>query len=140
MKDRLAAFLNAENISQAQFAAVLGVGTPNISHLLAGRNKPSYDFIVSLMQNYPSLNIDWLLTGTGTMYRKGGNVPKKAPEDEENTLFSSQDNNPDRYFDDELFGMEQLSAPQAPVQTRPSGRKVAKVMVFFTDGTYQELK
>ena len=68
MHNRLKQFLAVENITQAQFASTIGIGKANISHVLAGRNKPGYDFIRAIMTGYPHLNINWLLLGTGKMY------------------------------------------------------------------------
>ena len=63
MKDRLRQFLAAENISQAQFADTINVVRASVSHILAGRNNPSFDFIKALMLNYPRLNVEWLMFG-----------------------------------------------------------------------------
>ncbi len=40
-----------------------------ISHILSGRNQPSFDFIVKLMKLYPEINPDWLIMGNGSMFR-----------------------------------------------------------------------
>lgn len=77
MNRRLLQFLQAENITQAQLADTLSVARGSVSHILAGRNKPGYDFLESLLLHYPTLNLDWLMTGRGKMYRS---------EDEEQDL------------------------------------------------------
>ena len=69
MNVRLQQFLAAENITQAQLADTLNVARAGISHILAGRNKPSYDFLSSLMIKYPRLNIEWMMFGKGKMYK-----------------------------------------------------------------------
>lgn len=69
MNRRLLQFLQAENITQAQLADTLSVARGSVSHILAGRNKPGYDFLESLLLHYPTLNLDWLMTGRGKMYR-----------------------------------------------------------------------
>lgn len=69
MNDRLQKFLAAENISQSQLADTLGVARASISHILSGRNKPGFDFLESMAVNFPALNMEWLITGKGRMYR-----------------------------------------------------------------------
>ena len=69
MNTRLKQFLAAENISQAQFADSINVVRASVSHVLSGRNNPSFDFIKAMMQQYPNLNIDWLMFGKGRMYK-----------------------------------------------------------------------
>ena len=68
MNKRLLQFLAAENISQAQFADTIHVARASVSHIIAGRNKPGFDFIESTALHYPSLNLEWLVTGRGKMY------------------------------------------------------------------------
>ena len=72
MNTRLQQFLSAENISQSEFADTIGVARASVSHILAGRNKPGFDFLVGMCQHYPPLNLEWLLTGKGRMYQKSG--------------------------------------------------------------------
>ena len=108
MNDRLLKFLAAENISQAQFADTIGVARASVSHIIAGRNKPGFEFLERMARCYPGLNLEWLITGKGRMYRA---------ESEESG--------------GELFP----DAGSAPV-----GRTISRIMVFYSDGTYDELK
>ncbi|MBR5034323.1 MAG: helix-turn-helix transcriptional regulator [Bacteroidales bacterium] len=69
MEERLKLFLAMEGLSPSQFADKLGVQRSGVSHLLAGRNKPSFEFISKMLAAYPKLNPDWLIMGTGKAYR-----------------------------------------------------------------------
>lgn len=69
MNKRLQQFLSAENISQSQFADKIGVTKASVSHILSGRNKPGFEFIESMADCYPNLNLDWLIGGKGRMYK-----------------------------------------------------------------------
>lgn len=69
MKERLAQFLAAEGLSRNDFANQIGVQRSNITHILDGRNKPSFDFIEKMLITYPQINADWLLLGHGSMYK-----------------------------------------------------------------------
>ena len=77
MNDRLVKFLSAENISQSQLADTLGVARASISHIVSGRNKPGFDFLENMAVNFPALNLEWLITGKGRMY-KGRDVSPDA--------------------------------------------------------------
>lgn len=110
MNRRLLQFLQAENITQTQLADTLSVARGSVSHILAGRNKPGYDFLESLLLHYPSLNLAWLLTGKGRMYREAGS--EDAPE----------------VIQQELF----------PQKAASGGRQIDRILVFYTDNTYQE--
>ncbi|MGN1217623.1 MAG: helix-turn-helix domain-containing protein, partial [Phocaeicola sp.] len=69
MNTRLKQFMAAENITQSQLADSLNVVRASVSHILSGRNNPSYEFIKALMTRYPRLNMEWLMFGKGKMYK-----------------------------------------------------------------------
>lgn len=69
MEKRLLSFLQSEDLNPTRFADRIGVQRSSISHILSGRNKPSYDFLVRIMEAFPQLNAEWLLTGKGKMYK-----------------------------------------------------------------------
>ena len=73
MKERLLEFLKKENKSSAQLAEEIGVQPSGISHILSGRNNPSLDFVMKMLEKYRFLSTDWLLFGKGTMYKESKN-------------------------------------------------------------------
>ncbi len=78
MEERLKLFLAMEGLSPAQLADRLGVQRSGISHLLQGRNKPSFEFINKMLAEFPKINPDWLIMGTGKAYRDGVSAPIPA--------------------------------------------------------------
>ena len=85
MNERLLKFLEAENISQAQFADSIGVARASISHIVSGRNKPGFDFIERTAKRFPELNIEWLITGKGRMYNSQEDMTLFQDADEPHT-------------------------------------------------------
>ncbi|MEI6047911.1 MAG: helix-turn-helix transcriptional regulator [Bacteroidota bacterium] len=69
MKQRILEFLKAENKSSAQLAEEINVQPSGISHILSGRNNPSLDFVLKMLEKYKLLSTDWLLFGKGSMYK-----------------------------------------------------------------------
>ena len=80
MHDRLKQFLSMENLSPARFAEELGIQRSGISHLLAGRNKPSFEFLQRMMTAYPDVNYEWLILGKGRPYKSDRKVPEIPTE------------------------------------------------------------
>src|SRR4030043_2004108 len=70
MKSRIEEFLKAENKTSAQFAEEIGVQPSGISHILSGRNKPSLDFVLKMLEKYRFISTEWLLFGKGSMYKE----------------------------------------------------------------------
>jgi transcriptional regulator with XRE-family HTH domain len=68
MEDRLLKLLDTEQLSSAKFADAIGVQRSSVSHILSGRNKPSFDFLQKTLKAFPMLNAEWLILGEGDMY------------------------------------------------------------------------
>ena len=69
MRERLSKFIEMERLTSSRLAEILGVQPSNISHILGGRNKPSFEFIEKLLLRFPKLNPDWIILGKGPVYR-----------------------------------------------------------------------
>ena len=137
MNTRLKQFLSAENITQAQFADNINVVRASVSHVLSGRNNPSYEFIRSVMLKYPLLNIEWLMFGKGKMYKDS------QPQDDtraENLLFPEQDPYTEKIEIPAYIETEETESPAVQVpEIAVTQRKVSKIIVLFDDGSYQEM-
>lgn len=155
MHNRLKQFLAAENVTQAQFANTIGVGKANISHVLAGRNKPGYDFIKAIMLGYPHLNINWLLLGTGKMYDMAQPVKEKQPSNEA-LLFDNEDlplfmdepydvpiseeqDDTQPVIEQNIKAFTSIKETVNNTQVAVKQRKVSKIIVLFDDGSFQEM-
>ena len=65
MNRRFQTILDLENLSPAQLADRLGVQRSGISHILSGRNKPSVGLLQRVVQSFPEISAEWLITGNG---------------------------------------------------------------------------
>ncbi|MCM1502864.1 MAG: hypothetical protein NC115_09400 [Bacteroidales bacterium] len=166
MNTRLQQFLAAENLTQAQFAESINVAAAGISHILAGRNKPGYDFLLNTMKRYPALDIEWLMTGKGKMYKGVASaeqpvtvqpaVPSPASQTKQNELPFDYGNSPvdiSEIISDTLITQDSVPFPafggntKVPTDMKSADnkaqhvirqRKAAKIIIFFDDNTFQE--
>ncbi len=69
MQEKLRTLMDKENLTQSRLSELLGIGSSGLSHILGGRNKPSFDLIQKILRRFPRLNPDWLLLDKGPMYR-----------------------------------------------------------------------
>lgn len=67
---RIATLIESLGMKTADFADKVGIQKSAVSHLIGGRNKPSFEVIGSMLQAFPELNPDWLILGKGDMWRK----------------------------------------------------------------------
>jgi transcriptional regulator with XRE-family HTH domain len=63
---RLEIILDYYSLNASSFADKIGVQRSSLSHLLSGRNKPSLDFILKILEVFPEVDLYWILNGTGT--------------------------------------------------------------------------
>jgi transcriptional regulator with XRE-family HTH domain len=68
---RLERLLDYYGLSASAFADKVGVQRSSISHLLAGRNKPSLEFVMKVINTFPEVNLYWLLNGKGAFPSPG---------------------------------------------------------------------
>jgi plasmid maintenance system antidote protein VapI len=69
MQGKLRQLMKSEGINSTRLAEILGIQASGISHIMSGRNKPSFDFLLKLLGRFPQINPDWLLLDKGPMYR-----------------------------------------------------------------------
>ena len=67
IRERLTSFLENEKVSKAEFGKRIGVSNAFVTSL---KKSISPDKLQRIKEEFPTLNIDWLQFGTGTMYNE----------------------------------------------------------------------
>ena len=87
MEDRLKKFMEYKGISPSELADSIGVQRSNVTHVLKGRNRPSFQFMEKFFQVYPEINAKWFLNGEGNMLE--GTSKMKEESSKSRSLFDS---------------------------------------------------
>lgn len=138
MNDRLQKLMLSEKLVPAKFAEIIGVQRSSISHILSGRNKPSFDVINSILIKFPKVNPDWLLLGTGEMYRKPiqtsifDQIKPNEPVKPTEKISHHHDN---KLIEDDSYND---IVDSKPIKNPLNEKKVERVLVFYTDKTFIE--
>ncbi len=61
--------MRIKNMTSSQLADTIGVQRSGISHFVSGRNKPSLEFILKILKEFPDVNPDWMLFGNEPVFR-----------------------------------------------------------------------
>ncbi|WP_394748719.1 helix-turn-helix domain-containing protein [Spongiimicrobium salis] len=110
---RLEEILRYYGFSAATFADKISVQRSSISHLLSGRNKPSLEFVLKVVTNFPEVNLYWLLNGKGSF-----------PSPESTTVPTTQ--------------KDTLSpTPTLPKVKTDTDKAIKKIVIFYTDGSFE---
>ena len=70
MKAKLEFILKNKGVNATTLARMLDIQPSGLSHILSGRNKPSFDLVVKILKVFPDLNPDWLLLDSEKIFRE----------------------------------------------------------------------
>ena len=145
---RLEILLDYYSLSASVFADKIGVQRSSLSHLLSGRNKPSLDFILKIIEVFPDVDLYWILNGKGTFPKSEVKIVnyKESPTplitvgsnenkmEEVPNLFSGKIEAPKNAIEERFlnnFSNTQIS----PVPKNES--EIDRIVVFYKNGTFK---
>lgn len=138
---RLEIVLEYYTLTASLFADKVGVQRSGLSHLMSGRNKPSLDFVMKIVENFPEVDLYWLLNGTGSFPK---NLGKETTPDEPvppPSLPATEKNEP---AIGDLFSQPEQTEKPPTTETKPgfkipsSVKQAQKIVVFYSDNSFKE--
>ena len=149
---RLETIFDYYGLTASSFADKINVQRSSISHLLSGRNKPSLDFILKVIESFPDVELLWLLNGKGN-FPKGENfnqekniitpIQKNEKEDEIDSpdLFSNNvvatENEKNPVFENSSKNFSNTEVFNTPINSLISNSDIEQIVVFYKDGTFK---
>jgi transcriptional regulator with XRE-family HTH domain len=145
---RLEIILDYYSLNASSFADKIGVQRSSMSHLLSGRNKPSLDFILKILEVYPEVDLYWILNGKGSF-------PKKEDRTETKNNAPTPITNLERIAseiekEDNLFGVKNpISKNRIVVNTstnfsnedlssdQENETAIDRIVIFYKNGTFR---
>jgi plasmid maintenance system antidote protein VapI len=124
---RLEKILEYYSISATAFSDEIEVNRSTISHLLSGRNKPSLDFVLKVIQHYPEVELYWLLNGKGSF-------PSSRSTSEENKEISVERSVAQKNKTVAKENSDKNSI--LPIQDPD----VDRIVIFYKDGSFKSYK
>ncbi|WP_345161969.1 helix-turn-helix transcriptional regulator [Nibribacter koreensis] len=124
----------------AAFADAIGLSRPVMSHILAGRNKPSLEVVQKILARFPEVQAHWLLLGNGQMLTSLENSEQEnfgqivSPPEALSKMFADT-------AGESAKTMAAASEPKQDVQPVISGsqKKVKQVLLMYDDGTFESI-
>ena len=138
---RLEIILDYYSLNASGFADKIGVQRSSLSHLLSGRNKPSLDFLLKILDVFPEVDLYWILNGKGSfpknnevIVEKNLNTPPTVPNTENKigNLFS--DNKKENTTTTNFEKTEKGAA--SPLQ-KNNESEIDKIVIFYKNGTFK---
>lgn len=143
MREKLLNLMKSEQLTASKLAELLDIQPSGISHILAGRNKPSFDFVQKVLRRFPRINPDWLLLDKGEMYRDDifheptEIQPEPADDYSGNTM---QPNAMTQSMQSPTEGQPVGGVQQMAATFTKRGANVKRVIILFDDHTFESFE
>ncbi len=121
---RLQKILDFYGVTATSFSEKIAFNRSTISHLLSGRNKPSLEFVMKVLQTYPEVDLYWLLYGKGSF---------PTPLNKVNTQIkatSKQNTLPGVEAENSIF--------ENMVLKNSNTSAIERIILCFKDGTFKQ--
>ncbi|MEO8239798.1 MAG: helix-turn-helix transcriptional regulator [Flavobacterium sp.] len=144
---RLEIILDYYALNASSFADKIGVQRSSMSHLLSGRNKPSLDFVLKILDVFPEVDLYWILNGKGNFPKSEENtISKKQITDDIVTVASPISSN-ENYTTGDLFSKIENNEKEK-IQSQkiqefkntnlgPEENEIEKIVFFYKNGTFK---
>ena len=76
MKDRIKQIMEAQRLTQQEFANTLELSPATLSSIFNGRTNPTLNIVDAIKKKFPAISTDWLMFGQGPMY-----IDQVAPQE-----------------------------------------------------------
>ncbi|WBX70050.1 helix-turn-helix transcriptional regulator [Tenacibaculum retecalamus] len=127
---RLKEIIAHYDLTSSTFADTIEVPRSSISHLLSGRNKPSLDFVMKVVDKFPEVDLYWLLYNEGSF-------PKKEIAIKKSTVNIKKEKEAPSLFSENSISEEE-PVINSNMQFSGNTKKLRKVVLLYTDGSFEE--
>ena len=131
MVERIRNLINSKNLNAAQFADQIGVQRSSISHVLSGRIQPCLEFIQKILNSFPDIHAEWLISGHGEIDQKPSS---KASLFDDTTKVEQID---------DTIGKMRPESMQTNIKTKnvdkdlsTSDKSIERVIIFYKNGKF----
>ena len=145
---RLEIILDYNGLNASSFADKIGVQRSSLSHLLSGRNKPSLDFILKIIEVFPDVDLYWILNGKGTFpkteYKSDPIITTPTPTlstkiveteiEKPADLFSEKIAEPKNRLEEKLANTIPNTQNSA---SNKNETEIDRIVIFYKNGTFK---
>jgi len=117
---RLQKIIDFYDLNATSFSEKITFNRSTISHLLSGRNKPSLEFVIKVLEAFPEVDLYWLLNGKGSFPTDS---IKQSPK---NNSSSSKSDTPEP--------IQAIQNTDKPITTKA----IERIVIFYKDGTFSQ--
>lgn len=111
--ERIKTITTYYKLTPSEFADKIGINRATFSHINSGRNKPSLEVILKIVNCFTDVNYDWLLEGKGIF-------PAQKSEKQSLLNFTTENN-----------------TKKTEEKSEPKNKAVEQIIICYADGTFK---
>jgi DNA-binding XRE family transcriptional regulator len=111
-------------LNASAFADKIGVQRSSLSHLLSGRNKPSLEFVLKIVETFPEVDLYWFLINKGSFPMSDTPAPTNLTK--ETSILKPIES---------IVKTAPIASPAQSTSSTSADNLIEKVMVFYKNGT-----
>jgi len=127
---RLKSIMEYYDLSASSFSEKIDFNRSTISHLLSGRNKPSLEFVLKILENFEEVSFSWLLYGKG-------NFPLDHIQEKYSSLLPLDSSTKHQKPEPNTEEIKKEKTIQKKSQSLSKEKKIQKIVFFYTDGSFE---
>lgn len=145
---RLELLLDYYGLNASAFADKIGAQRSSLSHLLSGRNKPSLDFILKILEVFPDVDLYWILKGKGNFLKNLDQNRAEVIAEKKNSAPTpiSQNHTTENLFSpteipvikNTLENSKPIISEDVTIST--SSNEIEKIVIFYKNGIFKDYK
>ncbi len=135
---RLKEIVRYYNLTLSTFADSIDVQRSSISHLMSGRNKPSLDFVLKIIDNYPDVDLYWLLNGTGSFPKTQEIQQAPAPSPEVKPIEEPPVKTVSKEAPSLFSTFDAIGSNETKTQEVNTTKKLVKIILLYDDGSFED--
>jgi len=136
MLTRVAQLIKSKKMTASEFADVIGVQRSSVSHVLSGRNKPSLDFVKKILEAFPEVDADWLISAKGKMFLDDGYRDDSTTVELQTSMDLDTDTAEQTLRGKENKAVDKKRAGSKRLTT--GSKSIERIVLFYSDGTFTE--
>lgn len=150
MKDRIRKIMEAQHMSQQEFAQYIELSPASLSSVFNGRTRPTLNIVEAIKRKFPNINTEWLMFGNGEMYPRddastSGHEQEKSNVTEQVLDFGSEESPTLHTSAASLHSNGAVALKQVRAEAKREDlnyidkpqRRITEIRVFYDDLTFE---
>ena len=137
MEKKLRFVMMKENLTVGKVAAMLDVNSAVVSHILANRNKPSYQLTGKIVSTFPKYNPYWWLGASDEIYNPAFKESEQSQNSDEVKSENSSAADSAPLSDNRASEQRSVASLAQALGSGKSSQPIERVIIVYADKSFE---